>query len=151
MNTAARRSIPGSIRCNSKDFNKKAHELKLVGYPLLYIPVNIPPVSLRRGLQWARDRIFPPRKFPSRILCSSFSCSHIAIFPRPTKNSLPESFVPHFLARTLPYSPAPLIPFQNPLHFIFLLAHSIFHRFHRKSTRNFKTAPKCSRLIFFLS
>ena len=27
----------------SQNFDKKAHELKLVGYPLLYIPLNIPP------------------------------------------------------------------------------------------------------------
>ena len=27
----------------SQNFDKKAHELKLVGYPLLYIPWNIPP------------------------------------------------------------------------------------------------------------
>ena len=42
-NTAARRSIPGFVIRNSKNFNKKAPELKLVGYPFLYIPVNIPP------------------------------------------------------------------------------------------------------------
>ncbi len=41
------------MRCNPKVFNKKAHELKLVGYHLLYIPANIPPVSPRRGLRWA--------------------------------------------------------------------------------------------------
>ena len=50
-NTAARRSIPGCVKRNLKNFNKKAPELKLVGYPFLYIPVDIPPVSPRRGLR----------------------------------------------------------------------------------------------------
>ena len=50
-NTAARRSTPGCVKRNLKNFNKKAPELKLVGYPFLYIPVDIPPVSPRRGLR----------------------------------------------------------------------------------------------------
>ena len=43
QNTAARRSIPGCMTSNPKNLNKKAPELKLVGYPFLYIPVDIPP------------------------------------------------------------------------------------------------------------
>ena len=67
-NTAARWSTPGCVKRNLKNFNKKAPELKLVGYPFLYIPVDIPPVSPRRGLRWAWDRVLlmcamPPPRF----------------------------------------------------------------------------------------
>ena len=67
-NTATRRFTPGCVRRNPQNFNKKAPELKLVGYPFLYIPVNIPLVSPRRGLRWARDRVLwmcamPPPRF----------------------------------------------------------------------------------------
>ena len=48
----------------SQNFDKKAHELKLVGYPLLYIPLNIPLVSPRR--ECLKDSL-PPARIDQKV------------------------------------------------------------------------------------